>query len=364
MKKQKDARHTLTMPFERGNIAINRGENWLFFNATPLEPLEPSGSTENASDWQSVVTAIQPFRPQFNALQLAGYRAHAASDGIVDASATSFDGALVLAGKSQSRNRLAVADAVRLVKAGAPIVVCGDKASGVGGLRKWATGLAEQAGSTVEALSKNHAVVFWFPAAPVCGLPQWPSSPQSGGEGEGGLLNAALWHTAPGTFSADGPDAGSALLAAHFSTRMRGKVADLGSGWGYLSAKALVAAPDITSVDLFEADHHALVAARENVPDARAQFHWCDVANEAPKGPFDWVIMNPPFHDGGHKGRAAEPRIGRTFIEAAAKCLPSGGRLLMVANRQLPYEDLLKSRFRKVVPVEDRGGFKVIEAMR
>ncbi|MEL6744688.1 MAG: class I SAM-dependent methyltransferase [Pseudomonadota bacterium] len=354
MTRSKDARNTLIVPFERGNIVIDRGQKWLFFNGAPLEP---SGNSDEAFDWQSVVTAVQPFRPQFNALQQAGYTTHAASDGMMEGSATLFDGALVLAEKSQLRNRLAIADALRLVKAGGPVVVCGDKASGVGGLRKWATGLAQQAGSTVEALSKNHAVVFWFSAAAVSDLPQWQSLPVDGG-------NDKLWHTGPGTFSADGPDPGSALLAALFSTRMRGKIADLGSGWGYLSAKALAAAPDITSVDLFEADHHALVAARKNVPDARARFHWSDVAGEAPKGPFDWVIMNPPFHDGGHKGRAAEPRIGQTFIEAAAKCLSSGGRLLMVANRQLPYEDLLKSRFRKVVPVEDRGGFKVIEAMR
>nr|WP_282097883.1 methyltransferase [Brucella pituitosa] len=38
--------------------------------------------------------------------------------------------------------------------------------------------------------------------------------------------------------------------------------------------------------------------------------------------------------------------LGQTFIAAAASRLKTGGRLLMVANRQLPYEATLKSLLR------------------
>ena len=51
--------------------------------------------------------------------------------------------------------------------------------------------------------------------------------------------------------------------------------------------------------------------------------------------------MNPPFH----RGRAAEPEIGAGMIRAAAKALKPGGRLFMVANRQLPYETVLAAVF-------------------
>ena len=74
--------------------------------------------------------------------------------------------------------------------------------------------------------------------------------------------------------------------------------------------------------------------------------------------------MNPPFHAGLNMGRAAEPNIGRRFIEVAASTLISGGRLLMVANRTLPYEDILKHAFRRFQVLGEANGYKVFEAMR
>ena len=43
----------------------------------------------------------------------------------------------------------------------------------------------------------------------------------------------------PGCFSEKEIDDGSRLLSSKFSNQLYGKVADLGAGWGYLSAKAL-----------------------------------------------------------------------------------------------------------------------------
>ena len=60
--------------------------------------------------------------------------------------------------------------------------------------------------------------------------------------------------------------------------------------------------------------------------------------------------MNPPFHS----GQNTDISLGRAFLRAAADSLRTGGRLFMVANRQLPYEaelDALGLIWRK--PVED-----------
>ena len=112
----------------------------------------------------------------------------------------------------------------------------------------------------------------------------------------------------------------------------------------------------------FEADFHALEAAKQNVESdsVSLNYHWCDVTSEFKKKPYHWVIMNPPFHS----GRAADPELGRRFIQMAASTLPSGGRLLMVANRNLPYEDTLQKAFKKFETLETRDGFKVIEAVK
>src|SRR5690606_11932924 len=60
--------------------------------------------------------------------------------------------------------------------------------------------------------------------------------------------------TEAGIFSADGIDPGSALLAEKLPAHLRGKVADLGAGWGFLTAAVLKRCQKVGRVDLFEAD--------------------------------------------------------------------------------------------------------------
>ena len=58
------------------------------------------------------------------------------------------------------------------------------------------------------------------------------------------------------------------------------------------------------------------------------------------------------------------PDIGRAFIEAASGALRAGGRLLLVANRQLPYEAAIAHGFASARTLAEREGYKVIEAIR
>ena len=89
-------------------------------------------------------------------------------------------------------------------------------------------------------------------------------------------------------------------------------------------------------------------------------FHWHDVTAGLPAR-CDVIVTNPPFHA---QGRADRPDIGRAFIAAAADALQAGGRLWLVANRHLPYEDALGARFASVRTVAQAQGFKVIEAIK
>jgi 16S rRNA (guanine1207-N2)-methyltransferase len=134
-------------------------------------------------------------------------------------------------------------------------------------------------------------------------------------------------------------------------------VADLGAGWGYLS-RAILAREGVTEVHLIEADHAALDCARQNVTDPRARFHWADTTVHAPGIAFDTVVTNPPFH----VTRAADPALGRSFVEAARRLLAPRGDLWLVANRHLPYETALRSAFREVAEIGDDPAFKLFHA--
>jgi 16S rRNA (guanine1207-N2)-methyltransferase len=116
----------------------------------------------------------------------------------------------------------------------------------------------------------------------------------------------------------------------------------------------------VEEVHLVEAEHDALAAARANITDPRARFHWADATRFAPDARFGAVVMNPPFHT----GRSADPALGRAFIAAAARLLLPTGTLWMVANRHLPYERALAEMFREVEPLPGPRAYKILRASR
>ena len=132
-------------------------------------------------------------------------------------------------------------------------------------------------------------------------------------------------------------------------------MADLGAGWGFLSDVALKRCPRIERMELFEADSRALDCARRNLAQHRPEgiqvssptcyaedepgihFHWHDVTTGLPEI-YDAIVMNPPFHI----GQATHVDLGRAFLTTAIASIRRGGKLFLVANRQLPYEAVLE----------------------
>ncbi|MCR5876361.1 class I SAM-dependent methyltransferase [Phenylobacterium sp. J426] len=166
-----------------------------------------------------------------------------------------------------------------------------------------------------------------------------------------------LW-TQPGVFSWDRPDPGSVLLIRALP-KLTGRGADLGAGVGLLS-RAVLTSPDVTELALVELDRRAHECSRRNVLDARASFHWQDARTGPELSGLDFMVMNPPFHDGG----AEDKSLGQAFIRRGHAILRKGGSLWIVANRHLPYEGVLAELFASVALRAEGGGFKVYEARK
>ncbi len=176
----------------------------------------------------------------------------------------------------------------------------------------------------------------------------------------GGPQRAAalgLW-TQPGVFSWDRIDPGTALLLSTLPP-LSGRGADFGCGVGVI-ALAVLKAPAVTGLELIDIDRRAIQAARRNVEDSRARLHWADVLTAPALEGLDFVVCNPPFHDGGSEDRA----LGQAFIRRARETLRPKGVLWMVANRHLPYEAVLAEAFGNVARRAESGGYKVYEARR
>lgn len=149
------------------------------------------------------------------------------------------------------------------------------------------------------------------------------------------------------------------MLADHLPEKLGKCVADLGAGWGYLSAR-LLEREGVRTVHLVEADSEALNCARENIADPRARFHWADATTWQSPDRLDTVVMNPPFHT----ERRANPALGRAFVVAAARLLAPPGQLWMVANRHLAYEATLAEAFSDVQEIAGDNRFKILRAAR
>lgn len=318
----------LTYALESGDIGLPEDGRIALFG--------PQADTDLSALPRDRCQVIQPFKPDFDALASAGFDCAVAPEGDFAASVVFLPRAKPLA-----RAQLAAASEL----SGDLVIVDGQKTGGIESMLKDCRKRAEVLG----AISKAHGKLFWM--APGGEFADWRNTGKT--EIEGGFV------TSPGVFSADAVDPASKFLADNLPEKLGRQVADLGAGWGYLSAR-LSAWDGIENLYLVEADQRALDCARVNVSDPRASFHWADATRWQHPAMMDTVVMNPPFH----VGRAAEPQLGKAFINAAAGMLKPAGQLLLVANRHLPYEADLAARFVKVEEVAGNNRFKLLHAQR
>lgn len=336
----RDALKTLFHPFASGTVAVpGEGERILFLGAEAGFSL-PEG-------FGAALNAVQGFRPLHR--QLLAQRIETTPE----IEGEDYDGALILCTKHKGENEGNVAEALSRVKLGGLIVVAGGKEDGIQPLRKRVEGL----GVSVEHMPKYHGVAFWFgrPEEIVPLLAKFEKKPANV---EGRFVAEA------GMFSFDRVDAGSELLASRLPTDFTGDVADFGAGWGYLSVEMAAKSPKLGRIDLYEADHASLEAAKANMarncPSIVARYFWHDLTGEPVRDKYDLVIMNPPFHE----GHAADPALGAALIKTAASALRGGGRLMLVANRGLPYEPVLAEHFKEHGETCRNARFKVLWAKK
>ncbi|MGY4889056.1 UNVERIFIED_CONTAM: 16S rRNA methyltransferase [Xanthomonas axonopodis] len=338
----------LFLPFAQGALPWPEGPV-LFLRARDGFPLREQASTQT-------LTCEQSFRPFAEALERNGWTVREESE--IEADSTRYALVLVLPPRQREEARALFARAVALTAPGGRVVACQSNnegaRSGEADLRQL-TGLAG-------SLTKYHCRTYW--SAPL------PADTDAALQARWAALDAprkildGRFVSRPGVFAWDRIDPASALLVEHLPTTLAGHGADLGAGFGYLSAEVLARCPKVTALDLYEAEARALTLARRNLQDiahpAQLHYHWRDVTAGL-VAQYDFIVSNPPFHT---PSRADRPDLGQRFIAVAAQALRPGGQLMLVANRHLPYEQVLNDSFGQVRVAAERDGFKLIAAIR
>ena len=289
----------------------------------------------------------QSFKPAYDALERTGFLLRGMDDD------SHYGLVMVLPPRQREESRALLARAVLSVREGGIVMAAVSNLEGA----KTVEGDLKALCGQVTSLSKNKCRVFWAHVGDGIDrelVEAWRVLDAPRPVADGRFISR------PGLFAWDHFDPGSKLLADHLPV-FKGVGADLGAGFGYLAEDILRRSPEVTRLDVYEAEARALDLARLNLDPfgARAAFQWRDVTKGVESG-YDFMVSNPPFHT----DRADRHDLGKAFIRAAAAGLKTGGALWMVANRHLPYEETLKAAFKTVVVMGQDNYFKVFKAIR
>ncbi|HQX26777.1 MAG TPA: class I SAM-dependent methyltransferase [Alphaproteobacteria bacterium] len=317
---------------------------------TPFEPLLGAGVFAGAR-WHAGLTRGMVLQQNFKP-----FAAELSDKGLVATPELPVEGdflqGFVLLQKNADEARYEVARVLKLLKENGVIAIAG--ANDAGGRR--AKKILKDFGvADVQELAANHARVAW-------GVKVGENDAVKEALEKGALRLAETGFVSqPGLFAWDRIDKGSEILAACLPDDLSGNGADFGCGYGFLSRHVLQKY-EIRNFYCFDADHRAVQACRENLKDIKTKvnYAWEDLARAVPVRDLDFIVMNPPFHE----GKKTDSDIGKQFIETASRSLRQGGQLWMVANAGLPYESVLGALFASHEKITEKNGFKVFRAVR
>ena len=168
--------------------------------------------------------------------------------------------------------------------------------------------------------------------------------------------------TLPGVFSHGELDEGTRLLLDSMPLLpKRARVLDFGCGCGVIGAWLKVRQPDI-SLDLTDVNalaYHATKCTLAANKITGAVVH-LEEGLAPVSGQYDVIVSNPPFH----KGRKTDQSVVDELFRAASGKLASGGRLIVVANRFLPYRGEMMAQIGATRVLAETRQFWVLEATK
>lgn len=164
-------------------------------------------------------------------------------------------------------------------------------------------------------------------------------------------------------FSREKLDIGTRFLLEHLPGDLSGRVLDLGCGNGILG---IAAKQKNSGLDLVFTDDSfmAIESARANVarhlPDDRtAEFHFTNGFENGQAESVDYVLCNPPFH----QGTTTFDAIAEQMFRDAHRVLRAGGRLRVVGNGHLHYPKVLERIFGQSRQITANAKFVIVDAV-
>lgn len=266
------------------------------------------------------------------------------------------DTAVVFMPKARAELALRLDMAQRMLVPDGQLMLVGEKREGIAGAVKQLKAVAPDA---VKIDSARHCQL-WRSARP-----EMAARPASGWL-DWHTVNAAGYDFSvaglPGIFSAGRLDEGTRMLLDTLSaTPVSGPVLDFACGAGVIGAWLNTCyGPDLV-IDGVDVQAQAVFCARQTYERAGVQGHIqaSDGLAEV-SGRYQTVVTNPPFHS----GVSTDLSMTTRFLQQVAAHLLPGGELRLVANRFLPYAEMIDQTIGPTGVLARDGKFTVYQAFR
>lgn len=166
----------------------------------------------------------------------------------------------------------------------------------------------------------------------------------------------------PGIFSDGRLDEGTArLLESLAETPVQGPVLDFACGAGVIGAWLQAHSPNTGPIDGIDVQAQAVFCAHHTYQ--RNQASGRILASDGLPGElgrYQTIVTNPPFHSGVH----TDTSMTEAFLSQVKQHLEPGGELRLVANRFLPYRELIEAQIGECNLLFQDSRFTVYQAFR
>ena len=275
-----------------------------------------------------------------------------------------YDCAIIQMPKGRMLARRWLFQAYQSLKNSGRLYISGSNKSGIQSFIKDTTNLFGN--GQILAYKKGNRVSKHVKQSGTCTLPDWTSAP---GIANGSWVEFSatirdqnyLIRSLPGVFSFDHLDVGTKMLLEVVQIKPGCKVLDIGCGYGMIGLYA--ATHGAGWVDFIDSDLLAVASCKQTLAINRitnSTVYKGDLLGPVASSTYDLIISNPPFH----AGRAVNFQIAEAMIKQSYHALNLDGHLIIVANRFIPYDRLVKEIFGNVSFLADTPRFYVLTGIK
>ena len=263
-----------------------------------------------------------------------------------------FDGVVIYLPKAKAHTQMLIANAMDVVKSNGIIAIVGSNDSGIKSIGK----MLKNQFSQVQKYDAARHCALWL----VNNDAQKPFKTEEYEKVSTYIIDDAEWRVCslPGVFSHDGLDPGTELLLQSIPDVTAAEALDFACGAGVIGSYLALSTPQ-TKWHFSDINALALYACEKTL-----QLNEIDAEVKPSNGLSEWaqrfdvIVTNPPFHT----GKQTDYSITETFIVDAKKHLNPAGDVYIVANRFLPYPELIDQHMKRQPDLNRSAKFSVYHA--